>query len=208
MHSEASAAPTPRNGLSNFGRYAGAKPPPRPKLATHPIRAANALECKYRETLGEIKKLEMAEYEWTDRIGYEDAEKWWRDRLKQLLSTLASLERSIRLFDPKWQRKSLMIPILKQRTRPLLPKGAFQRALVEVMRDAKEPLLASEIAMRIASQLGLPIRLHDQRLRLSRMALSSLRSFQSKGRVGFMGSPAKWFAVPSTSQAEGALFLR
>ena len=206
MHFEPSTAPIARNGASHLSGHADDRRP-RTKLAAHPVRAANALELKYQETLGEIKKLETAEYEWIGRAGFDGAEKWWRDRLKQLHSTLASLERSIRLFDPKWQRKSLMIPMVRRNARPLLPKGAFQRALIYVLRNATGPLRANEIAMRIASQLGLSTRFSEQRLRIIKMAHGSLRSNQSKGRVECVGSPAKWFIAFSTNQAEGTLAL-
>jgi hypothetical protein len=58
--------------------------PKQPKLLGHPSNIANSLERKYRETLGEIKKLEAAEYEWVGVEGYKLAEDYWRKRLRRL----------------------------------------------------------------------------------------------------------------------------
>jgi hypothetical protein len=167
----------------------------RKKRATASTRAVSGLERKYQEMLGEIKKLESAEYEWVGVDGFKQAENYWRDRLTSLRSTLVALERSIRMFDPKWAAKSSMVPKMTMHGRPLLPRGVFHSALVKVLRSASEALLIKDIVARIASALGLPTDRRDQRQRLYAMTYSSLRLNLAKGRVDYVGVPAKWFAV-------------
>ena|ERR1700743_2829351 len=186
----------------NLGLYAGAKKPKRAKIPGHRIQAAHALERKYQETLGEIAKLEDAEYEWVGREGFGGAEQWWRDRLKRLHETLMTLEKSIRMFDPKWERKALMTPY-KLGTPRRMPRGVFYMALIRTITAAEGPLLVSELAARTATNLGLPMDRRDQRQRHYGMASNALKGLRKQGYVGCTGSPAKWFALPK-NQDEGS----
>ncbi|HEV2561558.1 MAG TPA: hypothetical protein VGT78_05400 [Rhizomicrobium sp.] len=167
-------------------------------------RAVSGLETKYREMLGEKKKLQEAEYEWVGVNGYELAAKYYRERLYHLNSTLSHLEQSIRMFDTKWQRKRLMAPKVLKLGRPLLPKMQFQRALVRIFRSATEPLTVKDIAARIAFDLRLPMNRRDQRQRLWAMTYCSLRSNYDHGYVDCLDcKPAKWFAVASSNHLDG-----
>src|ERR1700733_1378730 len=101
--------------------------------ATNPSPVLNALERKYQETLGSIKELKEAEYEWVGRDGYDLAEQWYRQRLFALEGMLANIETTSRAFDPLWKRKALMVPIIPRTSRPLLDKNEFRTAFYAVV---------------------------------------------------------------------------
>jgi hypothetical protein len=167
-----------------------------------PTVAVRALQKKYSYTLGEIEKLENAEYEWVGVEGYALAEQYWRERLKTLNTTLAALERSIRMFDPKWLAKSTMKACSAWKQRPLARSGEFTGALVRILSNASEPILTSDIAILIAGELRIPISRRDQRQRLYQMAYQRLRSARDRGDVVSSGLPNKWSLARSTNQAE------
>ena len=63
------------------------------------------------------------------------AEERYLELLNQLDDTLASLEKSIRMFDPDWRRKRQMEPKIAK-SGPLLPKATYTSALARVLRSA------------------------------------------------------------------------
>jgi hypothetical protein len=175
----------------------------RKKVPPSGTYAVGALERKYQDTLGEIKTLEGAEYEWVGKDGFKLAEDYWRDRQRSLHSTLIALEKSIRMFDQKWSRKSLMVPTIRRNARPLFERTVFQKALIGLLRCATERLSILEIAEKLAPELGLPTPSAEQRARLRAMAYSSLRGYYDKGFVDCEGTPPRWFV--RTSQADGII---
>ncbi len=174
-------------------------PPQRKVIAANPSAVLNALERKYQETLGAKKALQESEYEWQGFDGFEMAETRYLERLSQLNTTLAALEKSIRTFDPDWLRKRMMAPKVS-RSSPHLPKGTLKPVIVKVLRDASEPLTVKDIAARVAQKLGLPMHRRDQRQRLWIGTYNALRSACDSGYVKCLDChPAKWFAASLTS---------
>jgi hypothetical protein len=163
--------------------------------------AISALERKFQETLGQIKQLDEAEYEWDKRSGFDLAEKYEAELRARLRAALVSLENAIRLICPDWNRKHLMKPKATRQTRPMFPRGQFQNAVITCLRRAVAPLTVYEIVEIVAPKLGLPNPTADQRRRMRIMARSSLRGYYDKGFVDCVGEPAKWFARDSQADA-------
>jgi hypothetical protein len=168
-------------------------------------RGISALEKKYREVLGERKRLLEAQYEWQGKEGFEAAAKYYDDRLRHYNDTLAHIEKSADLLDPNWSktRQRLMAPLLR-RASPRLSKGEFKTAFIRIMRSADGVALeVSEIAARVARELALPINRRDQRLSLYATTYGALRSAYDRGLVICLeGSPGRWVLVDSNSHLE------
>lgn len=167
------------------------------------------LERKYQETLGKLKELQEAEYEWQGFDGFELAEKYYQERLEQLQETLKAIRTTLLQFDPGWNsRERFMEPKIK-RTSPHSPKGSGTRALIKVLREGGEPLTVNEIAQRMALELGRPMKRRDQRQSVWSMAYSALQSALKAGYVECLGGkPAKWREVAPNSHSEGRFALR
>ena len=190
------SAPAVGDGSRN--RYPPPKTRNRNTLPASPIQSVRGLERKYRETLGELKALQEAEYEWVGREGFALAEQYYYQRLESLRTTLTTIEKAIRMFDPKWERKRQMAPTPPKSTSRLLPKGRLGKALIRVLKEEPEPLLVMDLAGRVAAALHLPFTSLDQRQRVWRMTYSALRQFYTAGYADSIGKPAKWFAVSGT----------
>jgi len=173
------------------------------KTGSHAI---TALERKFQETLGQLKQLDEAEYEWDKRSGFELAEKYEAELRARLRAALVSLENAIRLISPDWDRKHLMKPKVTRQTRPMFPRGQFQNALIACLRKATAALTIYEIVEIVAPKLGLPNPTADQRRRMRIMARSSLRGYYDKGFVDCVGEPAKWFV--RNNQADAGIAAR
>jgi hypothetical protein len=187
-------------------RFQPIKKRDRKKTWTTGSHAINALERKFQETLGQIKQLDEAEYEWDKRSGFALADRHERDLRAKLRAALVSLENAIRLICPEWDRKHLMKPKVTRQTRPMFQRGRFQNALIGCLRVANGPLTIYEIVEIVAPKLGLPNPTADQRRRMRTMAYSSLRGYYDKGFVDCEGETAKWFV--RNNQADGGIAAR
>lgn len=169
---------------------------PRERVPFSGSMSINALERKFQETLGEIKRLDEALYDWDGRDGFDLASKYEIELRARHQAALISLENSIRILDPKCDRKRLMAPKIKRGPRrPLFEDRKFQNALVALLRREPRGWSTNEIALELAPQLGLPNPTADQRRRMRGMAYGSLRKYYDKGLVDCVGSnPARWFA--------------
>lgn len=189
----------PEVATSSRNRFPPPKPRNRNVLPANPNQSVRGLERKYRETLGELKTLQEAEYDWVGRDGFALAEKYYWDRLNALRATLVTIEKAIRMFDVEWGRKRHMAPKVIKNSQPLLPKGKLSKTLIHILRDEPQPLLVRELAERAAHVLKLPYQRRDQRQRVWSMTNSALHRFYDLGRVDVVGKPAKWFAISSMS---------
>lgn len=164
------------------------------------------LESKYQWLLGETEKLKTAEYEWSGIDGFELADRYWLDKRQSLETALATVENTIRLFNPHWDR-SKMVPKKSQDTRRLFEEPTkFQSAIWRAMRQAGEPRKIADIVLNVAADLGLEVNTLAQRQRIYRMIYSTLRAYTKKGRVASDNSyPARWYLTESSNQAERGL---
>lgn len=187
----------PEVGDGSRNRYPPPKERNRNTLPASPLQSVRGLERKYRETLGELKALQEAEYEWVGRDGFALAEQYYYQRLESLRGTLTTIEKAIRMFDSKWERKRQMAPTLLKSTSPLLRKGRLGKALIRILKEEAQPLLVMDLAGRLAATLHLPFGSLAQRQRVWGMTYSALRQFYNAGYVVSIGKPAKWSAVAS-----------
>lgn len=157
-----------------------------------PNRSISGLEKKYRETLGELKKLREEEYDWQGFNGFELAEEAYSRQLQQLNDQLAAVEKTIRLFDPEWRRKRQMAP-LNRGTPHRLRRGAFKKAVMEVLREAVQPLTVAEIAQRAAIDLDLPMQSSEERQKSWMTTYAALQSLALKNvTICLSNSPSLW----------------
>jgi hypothetical protein len=77
----------------------------------------------------------------------------YRKRIKERLKQLATLDNTIRMFDPEYKEGSIRA---KRYVRaPLFGQGELGRVILDVMREAKgEPMRACDIASRAMVKLG------------------------------------------------------
>ena len=94
----------------------------------------SALRQKRSETSGEIA----------------DTEK----RLAVLRDDLASLDRTLRIFDPTVVPATIK-PRLKRKSPPRFRAGEMTRSLLTILRNATEPMTVREIAVLVAREHGL-----------------------------------------------------
>jgi hypothetical protein len=75
-------------------------------------------------------------------------------RILQLCDDIASLDRTIRVFDPTAEPHAIR-PILRRKKPALIPRGQCSRAVVDMLRHADRPMTAREIATQLAARYQL-----------------------------------------------------
>jgi hypothetical protein len=72
-------------------------------------------------------------------------------RILQLRDDIASLDRTIRVFDPTAEPHTIL-PILRRKKPTLIPRGQCSRAVLDMVRLADNPMTAREIAVQLAAR--------------------------------------------------------
>ena len=72
-------------------------------------------------------------------------------RILQLRDDIASLDRTIRMFDPTAEPHAIR-PILRRKKPTLIPRGQCSRAVLDMLRYADSPMTAREIATQLAAR--------------------------------------------------------
>jgi hypothetical protein len=72
-------------------------------------------------------------------------------RIFQLREDIASLDRTIRVFDPTAEPHTIR-PILRRKKPTPIPRGQCSRAVLDMMRHANNPMTAREIAAQLAAR--------------------------------------------------------
>jgi hypothetical protein len=72
-------------------------------------------------------------------------------RILQLRDDIASLDRTIRVFDPTAEPHTIR-PILRRKKPTLIPRGQCSRAVLDMLRQAAAPMTAREIAAQLAAR--------------------------------------------------------
>jgi hypothetical protein len=72
-------------------------------------------------------------------------------RILQLRDDIASLDRTIRVFDPTAEPHAIR-PILRRKKPTLIPRGQCSRAVLDMLRHADNPMTAREIAAQFAAR--------------------------------------------------------
>lgn len=72
-------------------------------------------------------------------------------RILQLHDDISSLDRTIRVFDPTAELHTIR-PILRRKKPTLIPRGQCSRAILDMLRQADNPMTAREIAAQLAAR--------------------------------------------------------
>jgi hypothetical protein len=72
-------------------------------------------------------------------------------RILQLRDDIASVDRTIRVFDPTAEPRAIR-PILRRKKPTLIPRGQCSRAILDMLRLAEVPMTAREIAAQLAAR--------------------------------------------------------
>jgi hypothetical protein len=72
-------------------------------------------------------------------------------RILQLRDDVASLDRTIRVFDPTAEPHTIR-PILRRKKPTLIPRGQCSRAVLDMLRHADCAMTAREIAAKLAAR--------------------------------------------------------
>jgi hypothetical protein len=167
--------------------------------------AISALERQYETILGEIQKLEEAQYEWVGVDGFEQAEKYYHNKMHELHNSKAAIERAIKLFAPRWDRSKLTPKKRHGTSRLFNNPTTFQSSVWRAMRKSGKALKVAEIAAEVAADLGLRTNIRDQRQRLYGMTHNILIAYSKKGLVAATGSPKRWYLTESVNHAARGL---
>jgi hypothetical protein len=71
-------------------------------------------------------------------------------RILQLREDIASLDRTIQVFDPTAEPHAIR-PILRRKKPTLIPRGQCSRAVLDMLRHTDGPMTAREIAAQLAA---------------------------------------------------------
>jgi hypothetical protein len=72
-------------------------------------------------------------------------------RILQLRDDISSLDRTIRVFDPAAEPHTIR-PVLRRKKPTLIPRGQCSRAILDMLRQADDPMTAREIATQLAAR--------------------------------------------------------
>ena len=115
-------------------------------------------------------------------------------RILQLRDDIASLDRTIRMFDPTAEPHTIR-PILRRKKPTLIPRGQCSRAVLDILRRADAPMTAREIAVHLAERYQMDASNTDAMKAL----VSKVRNILARqnGLLGEMRGEAKVWKVAS-----------
>jgi hypothetical protein len=104
-----------------------------------------------------------------------------REKLRQLIVDLDHVDAAIRLFDPDYDIAGI-------RDKPVHPaqiarRGDSIRLILDLLREATEPMTTKQIALRVMAHRGLNTMDDALVLTMSRRVGASLRSYKDNGAV-------------------------
>ena len=103
----------------------------------------------------------------------------YRRELQRLAEQLVHVDATIRLFDPSYDVKGIRARKQGQRSQRFRP-GECQRLVLEVLRDALEPLSGGTLAQAVVARKGLGAT-GQELARVQKTALAVLRRLVAKG---------------------------
>src|ERR1700690_1548430 len=77
-------------------------------------------------------------------------------RMAQLAGDLGAIDATLRLFDPSLVPANIK-PRLRRQRRSAALSGSFTRTVMDVLREASQPLTAREIGAAVATRLALDV---------------------------------------------------
>lgn len=113
-------------------------------------------------------------------------------RILQLREDIASLDRTIRRFDPTAEPHTIR-PILRRKKPTLIPRGQCSRAVLDMLQLVDSPMIAREIAAQIAARYQMDASDTDAMKALVAKVRNTLA--RQKGLVSEMRGDAKAWKV-------------
>jgi hypothetical protein len=113
-------------------------------------------------------------------------------RVLQLREDIASLDRTIRVFDPNAEPHTIR-PVLRRKKPTLIPRGQCSRAVLDMLRHAHEPMTAREIAAQLAARYQIDVSNTDAMKALIAKVRNTLA--RQKGLASEMRGDAKAWMV-------------
>jgi hypothetical protein len=104
---------------------------------------------------------------------------------------LAHIEAVVRLFDPAWN-KAVVKPIAPKLPSRWRKKGAGVRMALEVVKKARQPLSATEIAREAFLVAGMAVPCNDELRLVGADLIYSLRRHFGEQLTMIEGRPARW----------------
>lgn len=113
---------------------------------------------------------------------------------ERLAQDMRHVEAVLKMLAPDYSVRS--IAVRRRKPNPYFKRGTIFRSVLELLRDAQEPLTASEITSRLLASKGVPEPSREDFRNLFGGVQSSLRNNDGKTvRTVGEGKPARWTLI-------------
>ena len=112
-------------------------------------------------------------------------------RLEKLRDDLDAIDRTLLVFDPSRHPEKIR-PVAKRKSGNLFAYGECTRAVLNVLRDAPEPMTAERIVDRVALDCGIAVEAPDVASDLKWRTKTALDRLHQRGVVNGDGKPVRW----------------
>ena len=112
-------------------------------------------------------------------------------RLGKLRDDLDAVDRTLRVFDPK-QHPEKIRPVVKRKGDRLFAYGECTRAILNVLRDASEPMTVDQVAERVALDCRIATEAPDVAATLLWRVKAAVDRLGKRGLLAGTGKPARW----------------
>jgi hypothetical protein len=111
--------------------------------------------------------------------------------LEKIRDHLDAVDRTLSVFDPR-QHPEKIRPVVKRKSDKLFAYGKCTRAILNVLRDAPEPMTVDHIAERIALDCRIATKAPDVAATLLWLVKAAVDRLRKRGVVNSEGKPARW----------------
>src|SRR5271163_2749445 len=116
-------------------------------------------------------------------------------RLGKLRDDLDAVDRTLRVFDPR-QHPEKIRPVVKRKGDRMFGYGECTRAILNVLRDAPEPMSAEQVIERVALDCRIATEASGIAATLRWRVKAALAKLDKRGVVSSEGRPAQWAVKP------------
>jgi hypothetical protein len=112
-------------------------------------------------------------------------------RLEKIRDDLDAIDRTLRVFDPR-QRPEKIRPVLKRKGDRMFGYRECTRAILNVLRDAPEPMTTADLVERVAPDCRIATEAPNIAATLLARVRAALAKLGKRGVVSGEGKPARW----------------
>src|SRR5277367_6069625 len=116
-------------------------------------------------------------------------------RLGKLRDDLDAVDRTLRVFDPR-QHPEKIRPVVKRKGDRMFGYGECTRAILNVLRDAPEPMTTADLVEQVALGCRIATEAPDIAATLLVRVRAALTKLGKRGVVSGEGRPARWSVRP------------